>query len=248
MPNADASPNRWPKSSAKGGIELDLQPLQTAALFPAPDSSRARAHLLSFLYPWEVLPTLKAYLWNIGAALDREEFEERGEGIWISRRAKVTESVSLQAPCIIEEGAELRHGAFLRGGVLVGRGAVVGNSCELKNCLLSDGVQVPHFNYVGDSVLGFRAHLGAGAVTSNVKGDRSEVSIRFGEKRLPTGMKKLGAILGDGVEIGCNAVLNPGTVIGVGTRVYPLSSVRGYLPAHAICKAERGVFLQHEKG
>lgn len=223
---------------------MDMTPLQTPSLFRAPNTTRAWHWLTAFPYPWEALPHLGDGILGMGHALDREEFEERGEGIWISRRAAVADSAHLTAPCIIEEGAVIRHGALIRGSVLIGRGAVVGNSCELKNALLFDGAQVPHFNYVGDSILGHRAHLGAGAVTSNVKGDRSEIGIRFGDTLLPTGMRKLGAILGDDTEIGCHAVLNPGTVIGIGTRVYPLSSVRGYLPDHAILKAERGLFFQ----
>ena len=223
---------------------MDTVLLRSAALFRTPNTSRARKYLFSFHYPWEALASLKAYLSEAGSALREEDFEQRGKDIWISRHATVADSARLSAPCIIEEGAEIRHGAFIRGGVLVGRGAVVGNSCELKNCLLFDSVQVPHFNYVGDSILGWRAHLGAGAVTSNVKGDRSEISIRFGEEAISTGRHKLGAILGDGVEVGCNAVLNPGTVIGISTRIYPLSNVRGYIPEHVIFKAERGTVFQ----
>ena len=223
---------------------METAPWQTSALFRTPDSSRAWPFLSAFRYPWEMLPTWKQYLRELGAALSAADYEERGEGIWVSRLAKTAESAAIQAPCIIEAGAELRHGAFLRGGVMVGRGAVVGNSCELKNCLLFDGAQVPHFNYVGDSILGFRAHLGAGAITSNVTGDRSEIAIRLDREVIHTGMKKLGAMLGDGAEIGCNAVLNPGCVIGAGARVYPLSCVRGFVPAHTLYKAERGIFPQ----
>lgn len=218
-----------------------MERCRTNALFHAPNTTRAWAHLANYRYPWEILAPLRQIIAALGRGLCAEEFEERGEGIFISRRASVADSACIHGPCIIEEGAQVRHGAFLRGGTLVGRGAVVGNSCELKNCILFDGVQVPHFNYVGDSILGFGAHLGAGAITSNVKGDRSEVYIHVGEKCLPTGRKKLGAMLGDGVEVGCNAVLNPGTVIGVGSRIYPLSSVRGYIPSHVIVKGDRGM-------
>ena len=220
---------------------MALSDCKTAALFATPDSTRAWRYLSRFPYPWEALTGLRAWLVEAGGMLD-SGYEQHGEGIWISRRATVAESACLNAPCIIEEGAVIRHGAYLRGGVMVGRGAVVGNSCELKNCLLFDGVQVPHFNYVGDSILGHRAHLGAGAITSNVKGDRSAVSIRIGDGLHPTGLRKLGAMLGDGVEVGCNAVLNPGTVIGIGARVYPLSNVRGFVPAHTVCKGDRGIF------
>ena len=215
-----------------------MEMCRISALFHDLNTTRARPHLLLYRYPWEILETLGAVIFALGASLPADEFETRGEGIWISRRAAVAEDAHLQAPCIVEDGAELRHGALLRGGTLVGRGAVVGNSCELKNCILFDGVQVPHFNYVGDSVLGYRVHLGAGAITSNLKGDRSEVVICAAGQRLSTGRKKVGAMLGDGVEVGCHAVLNPGTVVGIGTRIYPLTSVRGYLPPGCIYKRE----------
>lgn len=222
---------------------MSLEPalLQSAALFQTPESTSAWRYLSSFRYPWEILPSFKRYLAELCRSPDDAEYEDRGEHIRISRRATVAESAQIIGPCIIEAGAEIRHGAFLRGGVLIGRGAVVGNSCEVKNSLLFDGVQIPHFNYVGDSVLGYRAHLGAGAITSNVKSDRSEIAIRFGGERLPTGLTKMGAILGDNVEVGCNAVLNPGTVVGVGSRIYPLSSVRGYIPRGVIVKGDRGM-------
>ena len=215
---------------------MNVPALRTDALFRTAESTRAAHYLANYRYPWEALPDLKKYLLGIGAALPDGEFETRGEGILVSRRATVAPSALLTAPCIIEEGASIRHGAYLRGGTLVGRGAVVGNSCELKNCILFDGVQVPHFNYVGDSLLGYRAHLGAGAITSNVKGDRSAVAVRFEGTVLETGMGKLGAILGDLSEVGCNTVLNPGTVVGVGARIYPLTCVRGYVPEGCILK------------
>lgn len=215
-------------------LPSDLSP---AALFPTP-STRAWDYLCAFRYPWEALAGLKKAILDIGKTLDTSEYDTRGDGIWVSRQAKVADTAAIHGPCIIEAGAEVRHGAFIRGGVLVGRGAVVGNSCELKNCILFDEVQVPHFNYVGDSILGTRAHLGAGAITSNVKGDRSAVVIRAGDVILPTGLRKLGAMLGDGAEVGCNAVLNPGTIVGAGARVYPLVSVRGYVPGGCIYKGE----------
>ena len=172
------------------------------ALFHDFSTTRARPHLKLCRYPWEILEPLSAVILALGASLPESDFERRGEGIWISRRATVAEDAHLCAPCIVEDGAELRHGAFLRGGTLVGRGAVVGNSCELKKCLLFDRAQAPHFNYVGDSILGERAHLGAGAVTSNLKSDKSPVSIRTPEGKIQTGLKKFGAIIGDHVEIG----------------------------------------------
>ena len=224
-----------------------MQKCQTVALFGAPHTTRAWAHLMRYRYPWELLDPLRQIIAALGRDLPEEEFEERGEGIFISRRASVAHSACIHGPCIIEEGAEVRHGAFLRGGALIGRGAVVGNSCELKNCILFDGVQVPHFNYVGDSILGFRAHLGAGAITSNVKGDRSEVYVHIDGERLPTGRKKLGAMLGDHVEVGCNAVLNPGAVVGIGARIYPLCAVRGYVPAGCILKSSGDIVPRNDE-
>ncbi len=203
---------------------LDLQHTAAASLFAAKQ------------YPWEVLDEIGDFLRALGAKLDPAVFEERLPGVWVARDAVVAPTACLTAPCIIDRQAEVRHCAFLRGNALVGKQAVVGNSTELKNVLLFDRVQVPHYNYVGDSVLGYHAHMGAGAVTSNVKGDGSPVTVHAGDEALPTGRKKFGAILGDGAEIGCNAVLNPGTVIGRGTRVYPLSMVRGFVPSGRIWK------------
>ena len=187
-------------------------------------------------HPWECLALLGDFIVQLGNILPAEEYDLRGEHIWIAKTAKLAPSVTLTGPCIIGPGTQLRPGAFIRGNVLVGADAVVGNSTELKNCILFDGVQVPHFNYVGDSILGYRAHMGAGAVTSNIKNDKTDVTIRIGDARAETGLRKLGALLGDGVEVGCNSVLNPGTVIGPGTAVYPLSSVRGYVPGGCIYK------------
>ncbi len=190
-------------------------------------------------YPWEVLPKLRDFIIELSENLG-DEFYSPCEGVYISKSAKVAESASISGPCIIFEGAEIRHCAYIRGSVIVGRNAVVGNSTELKNCLLFDNVQVPHYNYVGDSILGYRSHLGAGAVTSNVKSDKSEVTVLFDGQRLKTGLRKFGAILGDFVEVGCGTVLNPGCVIGRETNVYPQSSVRGFIPSHSIYKdAER---------
>ncbi|MBQ8275872.1 MAG: UDP-N-acetylglucosamine pyrophosphorylase [Clostridia bacterium] len=186
-------------------------------------------------YPWEVLDELKAFILTLGAKLPEDRFAQVSEGVWIARSAKVAPTAYIGAPCIIDEDAEVRHCAYIRGSAIVGRGAVVGNSSELKNCILFDGVQVPHFNYVGDSVLGYRAHLGAGAVTSNVKGDRTNVTVK-GEEPIATGRRKLGAMVGDLAEIGCGAVLNPGSVIGRRAQVYPLVSVRGVIPADSIVK------------
>lgn len=195
-----------------------------------------------FEYPWQVLPEIKSFILALGEALSPDEYEKRGEGIWISRSAAVAPSAFIAAPCIIGPGTEVRHCAFIRGSALVGAGAVVGNSTELKNVILFDNVQVPHYNYVGDSILGYRAHMGAGSVTSNVKSDKTLVKLHTPEGDIETGLKKMGAVLGDGVEVGCNSVLNPGTIIGARSSVYPLSSVRGIIAPDSIFKGERGTF------
>ena len=210
--------------------------LQTAHLFEHPDGGIAYRWLMDFSYPWEALASISAFVLETGKTLSPKEYDQIGENVWISKTATVAPSASISGPCIICEGAEIRHCAFIRGSVIVGRGAVVGNSTELKNCILFDGVQVPHYNYVGDSILGYRSHMGAGAVTSNVKSDKSLVTVRCDGERIPTGRKKFGAILGDFVEVGCNSVLNPGSVIGKSTNIYPRSVVRGYVPEHSIFK------------
>lgn len=188
------------------------------------------------IYPWEVLSKIKNEILKIGASLSSEEYNKIGEDIWIAKSAKVAPTASISGPTIICKDAEIRHCAFIRGSAIVGEGAVVGNSTELKNVLLFNKVQVPHYNYVGDSILGYKAHMGAGSITSNVKSDKSLVSVRAGELILETGLKKFGAILGDYVEVGCNSVLNPGTVIGRSANIYPLSMVRGYISEASIYK------------
>ena len=187
-------------------------------------------------YPWEVLPDIKDFILALGAGLSSDEFDNPSEGVWIAKDAAVFPSAYIGAPCIIDHGAEIRHCAFIRGSAIVGRGCVVGNSVELKNAVLFDGVQTPHYNYVGDSVLGYKSHMGAGSITSNVKSDKSLVVVKYGEERIETGLKKFGAILGDHVEVGCNSVLNPGCVLGREVSVYPTSSVRGVVPAGSIYK------------
>lgn len=187
-------------------------------------------------YPWEILPKLKDFILELGETLDKEKFEKRGEDIWIARSAKVFDSAYIAGPCIIDEQAEVRHCAFIRGSAIVGKGSVVGNSTELKNCLIFDSVQVPHYNYVGDSVLGYKSHMGAGSITSNVKSDKTLVKVTENGERIDTGLKKFGAMLGEYVEVGCGSVLNPGTVIGSHSNIYPLSSVRGTVPAGSIYK------------
>ena len=188
-------------------------------------------------YPWERLGEIGEYIVKLGNSLDPEKYEKRAENVWVARNAKVFDSAYLGGPCIIDEEAEVRHCAFIRGNAIVGKGAVVGNSTELKNVILFNKVQVPHYNYVGDSILGYKSHMGAGSITSNVKSDKTLVTIRCGEKVVETGRKKMGAMLGDGVEVGCNSVLNPGTVIGRGSSVYPTSSVRGFIPENHIFKS-----------
>lgn len=187
-------------------------------------------------YPWEVLDGIKDYILSIGESLPADEFDHPADGVWIAKDATVFPSAYVGSPCIIDHGAEVRHCAFIRGSAIVGKDAVVGNSTELKNVILFDKVQVPHYNYVGDSVLGYKSHMGAGAITSNVKADKTTVVVKEPDNNIETGRKKFGAILGDNVEIGCNSVLNPGTVIGRNSNVYPTSCVRGVVPANHIYK------------
>jgi N-acetylglucosamine-1-phosphate uridyltransferase (contains nucleotidyltransferase and I-patch acetyltransferase domains) len=187
-------------------------------------------------YPWEVLPKIGAFIVELGNTLPQEEYECKGENIWIAKSAKVAPTAFINGPAIIGKNAEVRHCAFIRGNAIVGEGAVVGNSTELKNVILFNKVQVPHYNYVGDSILGFKAHMGAGSITSNVKSDKTLVKISCNGERIETGLKKMGAILGDNVEVGCNSVLNPGTIIGRETNIYPLSMVRGFVPEKSIYK------------
>lgn len=190
------------------------------------------------VYPWEVLPKIHDFIIELGKRLPGELYEERGENIWIAKSATVAPTACLNGPLIVDEDAEIRHCAFIRGNAIVGKGAVVGNSTELKNVILFNKVQVPHYNYVGDSILGFKSHMGAGSITSNVKSDKTPVVIHNGDTTVETGLKKMGAILGDCVEVGCNSVLNPGTVIGKNSNVYPTSMVRGVVPAGHIYKSK----------
>lgn len=192
-------------------------------------------------YPWEVLPEIGAFIVKLGNTLSDEEYEKRGENIWVARDAKVAPTASVTGPCIIGKGAEVRHCAFIRGNALVGEGAVVGNSTELKNVILFNKVQVPHYNYVGDSILGYKAHMGAGSITSNVKSDKKLVIVKGDGENIETGLKKFGAMLGDEVEVGCGSVLNPGTVVGSRTNIYPLSSVRGVIPSDSIFKNSKEI-------
>lgn len=189
-------------------------------------------------YPWEVLPQIGAYILELGSKFSEDEYDFVGENVWIAKSAKVAPTASITGPCIIGKNAEVRHCAFIRGNAIVGEGSVVGNSTELKNVILFNCVQVPHYNYVGDSILGYKSHMGAGSITSNVKSDKTLVVVKNGDEEIETGLKKMGAILGDNVEIGCGSILNPGSVIGAGTNVYPLSSVRGYVPSGSIYKKQ----------
>ena len=189
-------------------------------------------------YPWEVLPKISAFILKLGATLPADEYEKVGDDVWIARSANVFPSAYIHGPAIIGKNAEVRHCAFIRGKAIVGEGAVVGNSTELKNVVLFNKVQVPHYNYVGDSILGYKAHMGAGSITSYVKSDKKLVVVKTPEGNIETGIKKFGAMLGDEVEVGCGSVLNPGTVVGAHSNIYPLSSVRGVVPAGSIYKKQ----------
>lgn len=194
--------------------------------------------LQEVVYPWEILGKISQFIVELGQKLSEERFEKRGENIWIAKSAKVAKTACINGPCIIDEEAEVRHCAFIRGNAIVGKHAVVGNSTELKNVILFNYVQVPHYNYVGDSVLGYKAHMGAGSITSNVKSDKKLVVVKTEKGNLETGLKKFGAMLGDYVEVGCGSVLNPGTVVGKESNIYPLSSVRGFVPKQSIYKKQ----------
>lgn len=220
------------------------QNMTIAALFNLEQTAAAQ-YLSQFTYPWEALSGIADFICTYGENLSREEYlgpEETGiPNVWIARSAKVAASASIQGPCIIEADAEIRHCAYIRGSALIGKGCVVGNSCEIKNAILFNGAQVPHFNYVGDSILGHKAHLGAGAVTSNIKSDKTNISVLAGDTRISTGRRKFGAAVGDLTEVGCNSVLCPGTVLGQECTVYPLSRVRGFIPSRHIFKREDNI-------
>lgn len=201
--------------------------------------------LEGILYPWEALKEISGFIRKIGPKLDPAIYEQRGEEIWIAKSANIAETACLNGPLIIDEGAEIRHCAFIRGSAIVGKGSVVGNSTELKNAILFNSVQVPHYNYVGDSILGYKSHMGAGSITSNVKSDKTLVAVKGEKEEFQTGLKKFGAMLGDYVEVGCNSVLNPGTVIGRHTNIYPLSMVRGVVPADSIYKNRKEIVQKY---
>ncbi|MBR3635254.1 MAG: UDP-N-acetylglucosamine pyrophosphorylase [Lachnospiraceae bacterium] len=206
------------------------------------DETIAKPLLERYTYPWEVLPHIKEFIIKLGETLPADIYERISDDVWIAKSAKIFDSAYIGGPCIIDEEAEVRHCAFIRGSAIVGKNAVVGNSTELKNVILFNRVQVPHYNYVGDSILGFKSHMGAGSITSNVKSDKTLVVIKNGEQMIETGIKKVGAMLADDVEVGCNSVLNPGTVICRETNIYPVSCVRGVIPPKSIYK-ENGVVV-----
>ncbi len=210
------------------------------------DETIAKEIFEGAVYPWEILPKIGDFIIRLGSTLPEEKFEKRGENIWIAKSAKVYPSACINGPAIIDEEAEIRHCAFIRGNAIVGKGAVVGNSTELKNVILFNKVQVPHYNYVGDSILGFKAHMGAGSITSNVKSDKTLVVVKAGSERYETGLKKFGAMLADHVEVGCNSVLNPGTIIGKETNVYPVSMVRGFVPPNSIFKKQDDIITKKQ--
>jgi NDP-sugar pyrophosphorylase family protein len=202
------------------------------------DETIAKGIFNGCTYPWEVLPKIKDYIIKLGNSLNNEEYDKIGENVWISKTAKVAPTAYIAGPTIIGNDTEIRHCAFIRGNAIVGNNCVVGNSTELKNVILFNNVQVPHYNYVGDSILGFHSHMGAGSITSNVKSDKQLVIVKKGDSKIETGLKKFGAMIGDNVEIGCGSVLNPGSVIGKNSNIYPLSSVRGVIPSNSIYKKQ----------
>lgn len=205
------------------------------------DQSIARKLLESAVYPWEVLPKIKEFIIELGNQLNKDEYEQKGENVWIAKTAKVAPTAYINGPAIIGKDAEIRHCAFIRGNAIIGEGAVVGNSTELKNVILFNKVQVPHYNYVGDSILGYKSHMGAGSITSNVKSDKKLVVVKNGDAKIETGLKKFGAMIGDNVEVGCGSILNPGSVIGKNTNIYPLSSVRGVIKENSIYKNQNEI-------
>ena len=214
-----------------------LQDTTIAALYTLEETIAAEL-FQGATYPWEVLPRIKDFIIALGETLSEDKYERREGNVWVARSAEVFPTAYIGGPAIIDEEAQIRHGAFIRGSAIVGKGAVVGNSTELKNVILFNKVQVPHYNYVGDSILGYKAHMGAGSITSNVKCDKTLVVVKAGEEAFETGLKKFGAMLGDQVEVGCNSVLNPGTVIGKNTNIYPTSMVRGVIPPGSIYKRQ----------
>lgn len=217
----------------------------TIAVLYTKEETIAKELFEGLTYPWEALPLISDFIIRLGRSLPEDKYEQVKENVWIAKTATVYPSAYINGPAIIDEEAEVRHCAFIRGNAIVGKKAVVGNSTELKNVVLFNKVQVPHYNYVGDSILGYKAHMGAGSITSNVKSDKTLVVVRAGEETYETGLKKFGAMLGDQVEVGCNSVLNPGTVIGKDSNVYPTSMVRGFIPANSIYKKQTEITAKY---
>ena len=207
----------------------------------------AKELLEKYTYPWEALKELKAFILALGEKLPKALYDHPAEGVWIAKDAKVFPSAYIGAPCIIDRGAEVRHCAFIRGSAIIGKNSVFGNSCEIKNSIIFDDAQTPHYNYIGDSILGWHSHMGAGSITSNVKSDRTNIVIRCGKEEVVTGAYKIGAMLGDFVEVGCNSVLNPGTVIGRHTNIYPLSRVRGVVRENSIYKTADNIVMKENR-
>lgn len=222
-----------------------MKPCRIEQLFTL-NETIARELFYGLHYPWEALPKIRTFILELGSSLDPDKFIKKGDDIWIAKSARIASTAYIQGPVIIDEEAEIRHCAFIRGNAIVGKGAVVGNSTELKNSVLFNKVQVPHYNYVGDSILGYKSHMGAGSITSNVKSDKSLVMVRYGDEVIETGLKKFGAMLGDEVEVGCNSVLNPGSVIGRGSNIYPLSMVRGVVEEDSIYKNKNDIIKKEQ--
>lgn len=223
-----------------------MEELKVKYLYKSLDQTMARELFEKAEYPWEILPWIHSFILELGNTLSEEAYEKKGEDIWIAKSAKIYPNTYIEGPAIIGENTQVRPGAFIRGNALVGSEAVVGNSTELKNVILFNRVQVPHYNYVGDSILGFKSHMGAGSITSNVKSDKKLVIVKSAQGNMETGLKKFGAMLGDEVEVGCGSVLNPGTVVGSHTNIYPLSSVRGVIPCNSIYKNKNEVVEKDE--
>lgn len=222
-----------------------MEAMKIASLYNLEETIAAPL-LQEVTYPWEALAKIHDFILKLGEILPEERYEKRGEDVWVAKSASVAPTAALNGPCIVDEEAEVRHCAFVRGNAIIGKGAVVGNSTELKNVILFNKVQVPHYNYVGDSILGYKSHMGAGSITSNVKSDKTLVAVKAGEEKLETGLKKFGAMLGDNVEVGCGSVLNPGTVVGRNTNIYPLSMVRGFVPPDSIYKNKNEIAKKQE--
>ena len=228
------------------GRYMSMKRLENKSLFQHLDKTIASVLFEENTYPWEVLPKISDFILEIGMLLSKDEYDEIQENVWVAKSAVVAPTAYIKGPALIGPGAEIRHCAFIRGNAIVGENAVVGNSTELKNVILFDKVQVPHYNYVGDSILGYKSHMGAGSITSNVKSDKKLVEIKMDDVKIETRMKKVGAILGDYVEVGCGSVLNPGSIIGRHTNIYPLSSVRGYVSDHSIYKNKNEIVQKDE--